>query len=203
MERETDDEPDNKSARNADSALMCERKPLETPGFPPCPAFFRSLLVGCTRVPRNAASLTAFFRLPEGENRDRVVQRWVGGSQAVRPAYCCEGLQPMSAWEAGAPRLAARRQPISLLACPAPVAEALAEVGFAGVWQGDSLAEDAASTLQPVRRAGDAEGAAVEDVGVDHRRSDVAVSEKLLDSANVCAVFEQVGGEGMPEDVAR
>ena len=24
---------------------MCERKPLETPGFPPCPAFFRSLLM--------------------------------------------------------------------------------------------------------------------------------------------------------------
>jgi hypothetical protein len=41
------------------------------------------------------------------------------------------------------------------------------------------------SPEEPVRRALDAEAAAVEDVGVDHRSSDVAVPKQLLDGADV------------------
>ena len=53
-----------------------------------------------------------------------------------------------------------------------------------------------------VEGAADAEGAAVEDVGVDHGGGDVAVAEELLDSANVVAGLEEVGGEGVAEGVA-
>ena len=48
----------------------------------------------------------------------------------------------------------------------------------------------------------DAEGAAVEDVGVDHGGGDVAVAEELLDGADVVAGLEQVGGEGVAQGVA-
>lgn len=53
-----------------------------------------------------------------------------------------------------------------------------------------------------VEGAADAEGAAVEDVGVDHGGGDVAVAEQLLDGADVVAGFEEVGGEGVAEGVA-
>ena len=53
--------------------------------------------------------------------------------------------------------------------------------------------------------AGDAQGVGrayypssagpIEDVGVDHCRLDVLVAEELLDSANVVASQEQMGGE--------
>ena len=48
----------------------------------------------------------------------------------------------------------------------------------------------------------DAGGTAVQDVGVDHSRGDVLMAEELLDRADVAAVFEQVGSEGMAEGVA-
>jgi hypothetical protein len=48
----------------------------------------------------------------------------------------------------------------------------------------------------------DAEGAAVEDVGVDHGGGDVAVAEELLDGADVVASLEEVGGKGVAEGVA-
>ena len=53
-----------------------------------------------------------------------------------------------------------------------------------------------------VERAVDAEGAAVEDVGVDHGGGDVAVAEELLDGADVVAGFEQVSREAVPQAVA-
>ena len=40
-------------------------------------------------------------------------------------------------------------------------------------------------------------------MGVDHRRADVPVAQQLLDGANVVAVLPQVGGERVPEGVAR
>jgi len=40
-------------------------------------------------------------------------------------------------------------------------------------------------------------------MGIDHRRFDVAVAQRLLDSSNVMAAFEQVGRKGVPEGVAR
>jgi hypothetical protein len=45
VERENDGEPDNKGARNVDSALIQVGNPLESPVFCASPAFFRSLLV--------------------------------------------------------------------------------------------------------------------------------------------------------------
>ena len=43
---------------------------------------------------------------------------------------------------------------------------------------------------EAVGRALDGTAAAVEDVGVDHSGTDVAVAEQLLDGANVVAGFE-------------
>src|ERR1017187_4007067 len=54
----------------------------------------------------------------------------------------------------------------------------------------------------PVQRAGDAEAAPVQDVGVDHGRRDVAVAEKLLDRADVGAALEKLGREGVAQRVA-
>ena len=39
-------------------------------------------------------------------------------------------------------------------------------------------------------------------MGVDHGRGDVLVAEEFLDRAEVAAVLEPVGGEGMAEGVA-
>jgi hypothetical protein len=58
-----------------------------------------------------------------------------------------------------------------------------------------SWAEDA------VGGARDAGGAAVEDVGVDHRGIQVVVTEQLLNGADVAAIFQQMGGEGVAERV--
>ena len=43
--------------------------------------------------------------------------------------------------------------------------------------------------------------AAVEHVGVDHGGGDVAVTEQLLDGADVVAAFEQVGREAVAQGV--
>ena len=56
---------------------------------------------------------------------------------------------------------------------------------------GSSASEEA------VGRGLDAGGAAVQDVGVDHRRGEILVAEQLLDRADVAAGFEQVRGEGV------
>ena len=44
MERENDDGPDHKAARNVASALIHEKNPLESPVLRARAAFFRSLL---------------------------------------------------------------------------------------------------------------------------------------------------------------
>ena len=54
----------------------------------------------------------------------------------------------------------------------------------------------------PVGRASDAGRPAVEDVSVDHRGTDVAVAQELLDGPDIVVVFEQMGGKGVPEGVA-
>jgi len=38
-------------------------------------------------------------------------------------------------------------------------------------------------------------------MGVDHGGFDILVAEQFLDSANVVAILEQVGGEGVTESV--
>jgi hypothetical protein len=59
-----------------------------------------------------------------------------------------------------------------------------------------------------VERSGSVEGASdgqrtfLGHVCVDHRRSDVAVSEEILDGADIVALLDQAGGKGMPEGVA-
>ena len=57
------------------------------------------------------------------------------------------------------------------------------------------------SEVEFVGGADDAVGAAVEDVGVDHGRLDVAVAEEFLDGADVVSVLEEVGGEGVAQGV--
>jgi len=50
--------------------------------------------------------------------------------------------------------------------------------------------------------AANGETAALQHVGVDHGGLDVFVAEQFLDRANVIAVFEEVGGEGVAERMA-
>jgi hypothetical protein len=51
------------------------------------------------------------------------------------------------------------------------------------------------TVLPPVERAGDAAGAALEDVRVDHRRGNVLVTEKFLNGSDIRAGFQQMSGE--------
>jgi hypothetical protein len=53
-----------------------------------------------------------------------------------------------------------------------------------------------------VDRAANSGRSPIEDMGVDHRRLDVAVAQEFLYGSNVIAAFEQVSGEGMPERMA-
>ena len=53
-----------------------------------------------------------------------------------------------------------------------------------------------------VERADDAASATVGDLGVDYGGFDVAVTEEFLNSADVVAALEEVGGEGVAEGVA-
>ncbi len=53
-----------------------------------------------------------------------------------------------------------------------------------------------------VEGAEDTFASAVQDVSVDHRGADVVVAKQLLDGADVVAVFQEVGGEGVAEGVA-
>src|SRR5712664_3925936 len=55
----------------------------------------------------------------------------------------------------------------------------------------------------PVGRASDPSRPQVEDMRVDHRGTDVAVTEALLDGADVVVGLEQVGREGASEGVGR
>jgi hypothetical protein len=59
-----------------------------------------------------------------------------------------------------------------------------------------------AMASKPVNRTADARRSTVEDMGIDHRRLDVAMARKFLDRSNIVAAFEQVRGERMPERMA-
>jgi len=60
-----------------------------------------------------------------------------------------------------------------------------------------------ATTSQPVRRAAHAAPASVQDVRVDHCRSNVFVSKEFLHGTNVVTVGQQVCRERVPERMAR
>ena len=51
------------------------------------------------------------------------------------------------------------------------------------------------------QRAGHSLSALLKDMGIDHRRSQIAVSEKLLDGPDVRAALQKMCGEGMPKRV--
>ncbi len=53
------------------------------------------------------------------------------------------------------------------------------------------------SQVHPVRWAADTRGPAVQDVGVDHGRADVGVTEQFLDGSDVAVLLQAVGGEGV------
>ncbi len=48
---------------------------------------------------------------------------------------------------------------------------------------------------KPVNRTADTRRSTVEDMRIDHRRLDDAMTQKILDRANIAAAFEQVSGD--------
>ena len=66
----------------------------------------------------------------------------------------------------------------------------------------EGVAPAGSADREAVGGAQDAGGAAVQHVGVDHGGGHVAVAEELLDGADVGAVLQEVGGEGVAEGVA-
>jgi len=54
---------------------------------------------------------------------------------------------------------------------------------------------------QSVYGASDPPPAAVQNVGVNHGRTDIGVSEQLLNRADIVAIFQQMGGKGMAHGV--
>src|SRR5882724_9770436 len=56
--------------------------------------------------------------------------------------------------------------------------------------------------LQQIAGAPNTSAAAIQHMGIDHRRVDILMPQKFLDSANIVASFEQVRGKRMPEGVA-
>src|SRR5690606_24867719 len=101
---------------------------------------------------------------------------WSGTSSTSR-ASCSTACSPRPAWPTSTPA-----------SCCAP-----------------SRATAACRCRRPpgVERTDHAAAAAVEHVGVDRRGGDVLVPEQLLDGADVVAVLEQVGGEGVAQRVRR
>jgi hypothetical protein len=61
----------------------------------------------------------------------------------------------------------------------------------------------ALSELRRVERTADATCAVAQDVGIDHRRGDVAVAQELLHGSDVVSTFEQRRSKGMAEGVTR
>lgn len=59
------------------------------------------------------------------------------------------------------------------------------------------------TVCRSVERTADGQAAALQDMGVDHRRPDVFVPQQFLDCSDVIMVFQQVGREAMAEGVAR
>jgi hypothetical protein len=59
----------------------------------------------------------------------------------------------------------------------------------------------AASDSLKIQRAAHRQAAALQDVGVDHRRPHVLVPQQFLDGPDVVPGLEQVGGKGVPQGV--
>src|SRR5215510_8264146 len=78
-----------------------------------------------------------------------------------------------------------------------------ADRGYSGVLRDTRVRRVLWSQIELVGRAPDTGRALVQDVRVDLGRADVTVSEQLLDGADVPAGLQEVGGERMPESVAR
>jgi len=55
--------------------------------------------------------------------------------------------------------------------------------------------------LLGVEGAFDGGGASIENVGVDHGGFNVFVTKQFLDGADIVAIFQEVGGEGVSENV--
>ena len=53
-----------------------------------------------------------------------------------------------------------------------------------------------------IQRAGNALGALMKDVSIDHRSGQIPVPEKLLDRADVGAALKEMSGDGMPQGVS-
>jgi len=56
--------------------------------------------------------------------------------------------------------------------------------------------------IDAIERANDPEGAAVNQMGIDHGGPDILVTQQRLDGADVGSCFEQVRGEAVPQGVA-
>ena len=56
-------------------------------------------------------------------------------------------------------------------------------------------------TLERVDGAANASRSPVEDMGVDHRRLHIAMTQKLLDRSDIVTAFQQVSCEGMAKSV--
>jgi hypothetical protein len=59
-----------------------------------------------------------------------------------------------------------------------------------------------AATVSGIKGASDVEAGLVEDVGVDLGGGDILVTEQFLDGPDVVMVFQEVGGEAVPEGMA-
>ena len=57
------------------------------------------------------------------------------------------------------------------------------------------------SDTEVIQRAVNTLGALLKDLGIDHRRGQALVSEKLLDSADVGAALKEISGERMSEGI--
>ena len=55
---------------------------------------------------------------------------------------------------------------------------------------------------KPVHRTANTRRSTIEDMGIDHRGLDVAMTQEFLYRSNIVAAFEQVSGKGMSEGVA-
>ena len=75
------------------------------------------------------------------------------------------------------------------------------EINVGGVSNKQIRGAPRACRDQRSRGAADDAGAAVERVGVDHGGAHVFVAKQFLNGADVVAVFQQLGGEGMPQRV--
>jgi len=58
-------------------------------------------------------------------------------------------------------------------------------------------------SLQQIDRTGNTLTTFVEDVGVDHRGTDIGMTQQLLHGTNVVTAFQSMGGERMPECMRR